>query len=176
NSAPGRIMGYGCLPATLSEMANLNDVRGHDAVEPARMVELITMASDGVALMPRYATTMQVAPKAIIAPSGEFRLSPIMEMLGLRYVVLRGSPPTNAAPDFRGIDYWIMRNPGAMERVFIPRKVELVADAKTRLEKIGAQSFNPREIAYVETAVTLPETCIGKATVREQIPARVTIE
>jgi len=69
-----------------------------------------------------------------------------------------------------------MRNPGAMERVFIPRKVELVADAKSRLQKIGAQSFNPRETAYVETAVSLPETCIGKATVTEQIPARVTIE
>jgi len=175
HSGPGRIMGYGCLPATLSEMAGLNDIRGHDAVEPARMVELITMASEGVSLMPRYATTMQVAPKAIISPSGEFRLSPIMEMLGLRYIVLRGSPPTNASPDFLGTDYWIMKNPGVMERVFVPQKVEWVADPKSRLQKIGALSFNPREVAYVETTPSLPATCVGKASVVEQIPTRITV-
>ncbi len=175
NSGPGRIMGYGCLPATLSEMAGLNDIRGHDAVEPARMVELITLASEGVSLMPRYATTMQVAPKAIIAPSGEFQLSPIMAMLGLRYVVLRGSPPANASPDFRGTDYWIMKNPGAMARVFVPKRVELVADSKSRLQKMSASSFNPAEIAYVEVPVNLPVSCIGKASVTEAVPTQITV-
>jgi hypothetical protein len=176
NSAQGRTMGYACLPATLSEIAGLNDIRGHDAVEPTRIVELITLASDGVPFMPRHAVTMTVAPKARLTATGEFQVSPILDMLGLRYVVFRGSPPTNAAPDFLSFDYWVMKNPGVMEQVFIPQKVECVADAKSRLEKIGGLSFNPREVAYVETQVSLPAVCVGKASVRERIPTRITVD
>jgi hypothetical protein len=176
NSAPGRVMGYGCLPATVSEMAGLNDIRGHDAVEPARMVELITTASDGVSGMPRYATTMQVAPKALMSPTGEFRVSPIMDMLGLRYIIFRGAPATNVTPDFRGIDYWVMKNSAAIERAYVPKRVEVVSDPKIRLQKMAAPSFNPREVAYVESAVTLPGMCIGKSTILEQSPTRINVE
>jgi hypothetical protein len=176
NSGPGRVMGYACLPATLSEMVGLDDIRGHDAVEPARMVELIALASDGVSFMPRYATTMTVAPKSMVTPAGEIRLSPIMDVLGLRYVILRGSPPANVSPDFRGLDYWVMKNPGAMERAFVPHRVEFVADPKIRLEKMSSSSFDPREVAYVETQFHVPATCVGTATLLEEVPTRIVIK
>ena len=38
-SVPGRVIGINCLPPSLAIMAGLNDIRGYDAVDPARMVD-----------------------------------------------------------------------------------------------------------------------------------------
>ena len=43
---PGRIIGFNCLPAMLGQSHNLRDVRGYDAVDPLRMVELLKIAAD----------------------------------------------------------------------------------------------------------------------------------
>ena len=39
HSTPGRIIGGNCLPASLASMRGLRDIRGYDAVDPARLVE-----------------------------------------------------------------------------------------------------------------------------------------
>jgi hypothetical protein len=174
-AGPGRIIGYGCLPATLSVMCDLWDIRGHDAVEPARMVDLITLATEGAATMPRHAVTMQVAPKAIITSAGDIRIAPVLDMLGVRYVIMRGSPPTNAVPVFKGPDYWALKNPAAMERVYIPRRVEWITNDVERLQKMGSPGFNPREVAFVETALELPSSCMGTASIAEETPTRIRV-
>jgi hypothetical protein len=45
-SAPGRVVGYGCLPATLPQTHGLSDVRGYDSIDPAPMVNLLSLAKD----------------------------------------------------------------------------------------------------------------------------------
>ena len=37
---PGRIIGADCLPASLASLCGLRDIRGYDAVDPARLVDL----------------------------------------------------------------------------------------------------------------------------------------
>jgi uncharacterized membrane protein YfhO len=43
------------------------------------------------------------------------------------------------------------------------------------LEKLGAQEFNPREVAYVESAVNLPGPCQGTAEITEEVPTRILV-
>ncbi len=171
----GRVVGYNCLPAPLSSIAGLCDIRGYDAVDPGRIVELVDSAADPATKMPGYAATMQVAPKAVIDHTGKIRLSPVLDMLGVRYVILRGSPPTNACPTFRGVDYWVLTNPAAMPRVFVPSQVQTVAQGKDRLAKLSSPIFNPREVAYVEVPVSLVESCNGEAEITSESPNSITV-
>jgi hypothetical protein len=96
-------------------------------------------------------------------------------MLGVRYVILRGSPSAGTRPAFQGPDYWVMVNSNALTRAFIPRRVETVTDDQARLEKLASPDFNPREVAYVERQVDLPGPSRGSARIVEEIPTRVTI-
>src|SRR5208282_1948674 len=43
-SVPGRVIGLHCLPASVVSMTGLTDIRGYDAIDPARMVRLIKLA------------------------------------------------------------------------------------------------------------------------------------
>ena len=122
-----------------------------------------------------YTETKQVAPKATITPAGDAHLPPILDMLGVRYVIFRGSPPTNAAPAFLGIDYWVLKNPAALPRAYIPQRIELATNATVRLQKLASPEFDPREVGYVEAPVDLPISCRGSAEIVEEIPTRITI-
>ena len=55
-SAPGRIMGIHCLPPSLAAMCGLRDIRGYDAVDPARFIDLMAIGGNiavrGLSLMP----------------------------------------------------------------------------------------------------------------------------
>jgi hypothetical protein len=52
----------------------------------------------------------------------------------------------------------------------------VVPDHDERLRELESPSFNPRETAFVETPVELPQECRGEAEIREEIPTRVKIE
>ena len=172
---PGRVMGYGCLPAPLSSLCGLWDIRGYDGVDPARMVELVAGTAGPGSIVFTEAATVQMAPKSMITPAGDVRLPPVLDMLGVRYVIFRGSPPTNVAPTFQGIDYWVLKNPAALPRLYIPQRVELVTNATVRLQKLASPEFNAREVGYVETPVDLPTSCRGTAEIVEEIPTRITV-
>ncbi|HWW02298.1 MAG TPA: hypothetical protein VNZ64_21540 [Candidatus Acidoferrum sp.] len=174
-AAPGRVMGFGCLPATLSAMCGLRDIRGYDAVDPARLVELVMSAAEPISRKPRYAVTMQLAPKATITPGGDIQLPPVLDMLGVRYVIFRGSPFPKTHPLFQGLDYWVLQNPRALARAFVPHHVELVTNDAVRLSKIESPDFNPAEVAYVEVPITAPGSCRGTAEITDEIPTRVTV-
>ena len=109
-AAPGRVIGYRCLPATLAGLCGLRDVRGYDAVDPARMVELLATARDSRSTIPPYAATQWLIPKLIPTPEGNVRLPPVLDLLGVRYVIFRGEPPPETRPVFQSPDYWVLEN------------------------------------------------------------------
>jgi hypothetical protein len=174
-ATPGRVMGFGCLPATLSALCGLRDIRGYDAVDPARLVELAMSAAEPKSTGPQYAVTREIAPKATITPEGDIQLPPVLDMLGVRYVIFRGVPFPKTRPLFQGPDYWVLENPRALPRTFVPERVEVVTNDAMRVRKLEASNFNPREMAYIEAPVAIPGTCRGKAEIIDEIPTRVTV-
>jgi hypothetical protein len=174
-SEPGRVIGYNCLPASLASMRNLRDIRGYDSVDPARLIDLLEPAADPQSKPYFYARVQQMTPKVTFTPEGAIRLSPVLDMLSVRYVIFRGSPAPGARPAFEQKDYWVMVNSNALSRAFIPERVETVVDDKTLLAKLVSPDFNPREAAYVESALNLPKACRGQAQIVQETPTRLTI-
>jgi hypothetical protein len=176
NAPPGRILGASCLPATIPAALGLRDIRGYDAVDPSRFTELLGSIAAPDPKRQLYAATQWFTPARMegIPPDG-VKLPPILDMLGVRYVIFRGSPPAGLEARARSLDYWVLLNHSAMPRVFVPRTVEREPDSQSRLLKLAADQFDPRITAYVETAVTLPPTCAGTAKVESEVPMRVVV-
>ncbi len=172
---PGRIIGCQCLPAMLGQSHDLRDVRGYDGVDPTRIVELLQIAADPRSRSPQYATTQWLTPWMGVASASAIRLRPVLDMLDVRYVIFRGDPPEELHPEFSSPDYWVMKNPRALPRVFVPEHIELAADKQERLAKLAAEDFNPRQVAYVEEPVDLPSQCRGAAEIVEEIPTRIKV-
>jgi hypothetical protein len=174
-SAPGRVIGYNCLPASLAAMRGLHDIRGYDSVDPARLIDLLGLAATPQSKAYFYALTQEMTPKAEFTPEGAIRLSPILDMLGVRYVILRGAPSVGTRPAFQELDYWVMVNSNTLARTFIPLRVETVTEDKMRLERLASPEFDPRKVACVESPLDLPNTCRGSAEIVEEIPTCVTM-
>lgn len=173
-SVPGRVIGIGCLPPSLSIMSGLNDIRGYDAVDPAHMVELLeTAAEPGHQLS--YAAVQLMVAKANFLPPGNIRFSPILDMLDVRYAIFRGAPPEFIKPPFQGDDYWVLINSNALPRAFIPKSVETISDSEDELKKLSSPQFNPADVAYVDSAVGLPASCSGAVQITGEIPTHITM-
>lgn len=172
---PGRIVGFHCLPANLAQLCGLRDVRGYDGVDPVRLVELLetTASADSVKLS--YALTQWLTPRVELVLPNDCELSPVLNMLNVRYVIVRGKPPQTFKPDLQDEDYWVMVNRGALPRVFIPEHVGVVSDYQERLRRLSAGNFDPRRVAYVEEPVKLPVICRGLARLADETPTRITV-
>lgn len=116
-----------------------------------------------------------LVPQVSFPTPDEVRLSPILDMLGVRYVIFRGQPPAPLRPAFQSDDYWVMLNSNALPRAFVPHHVEAVANDDEQLEMLSSPQFDPRAVACVESPVNLPDTCHGKAEIISEIPTRVTL-
>jgi hypothetical protein len=173
---PGRVIGANCLPAALAQTAGLRDVRGYDAVDPARYVELLLLAADRGSPEIGYALTQWLVPKILSEPPAALRLHPVLDLLGVNYVIFRGHAPPQVKPGFVGTDYWAMRNPNALPRAFVPRQVEVVDDARKRLARLASVSFDPRNVAFVETPVDLPHSAQGTVRIVDDRYDCVTID
>lgn len=171
---PGRIIGFDCFPPNLGQMCGLLDIRGYDGVDPDRMVELLKLTSRPQATMPPYAVTQWLQP-LIVYSVEQWRTSPILDMLNVRYLIFRGSPPPHLKPVIAAQDYWVLNNSNALPRVFVPAEVELIADGKERLAKLSSWEFDPRAMAYVEVPVSLPEQCAGTGTIEREIPTQIDV-
>ena len=174
-STPGRIIGD--MAASISMMAGLDDIRGYDSIDPARMVALLktTAKPANTDLTDEYAATLFLVPQGDILPSGTVRLAPVLDMLGVRYVIFRGVPPPIFHPPFQGTDYWVLVNSNALPRAFIPKSVETITNAGTELAALASPKFNPRDVAYVETQIDLPADCRGTARIEKEIPTHITV-
>jgi len=167
----------GCLPAALAQTQGLSDVRGYDAVDPARYVNLLLKAADPHSPQISYALTQMMIPALFDQPSGILRLHPILDMLGVRYLIFRGTPIAGIQPDFAGDDYWVMENRFALPRTFVPQRVETLADEKKCLNQLADLSFNPRQVAYIESelAAALPAECRGTAEIIRETPTEILV-
>jgi hypothetical protein len=173
-STAGRMIGYNCFPAALAQTHQLRDIRGYDSVDPGRLVALMNLAADPRFPSDQYAMTQWLVPRAQLLPDG-IKLSPVLDLLGVRHVVYRGTPQPNVRPAFQGNDYWALTNHAALPRAFVPRRVEMVTDDYERLGKLASAQFDPRAVAYVESVVSLPNECRGEAEITTEIPTRVTV-
>ncbi len=167
----------GCLPAALAQTQGLSDVRGYDAVDPARYVKLLLKAADPRSPQISYALTQMMNPALFDQPSGELRLHPILDMLGVRYVIFRGAPVAGIQADLKGDDYWVLENRYALPRVFVPQRVETIANEKKLLNQVADVSFKPRQVAYIESepALPLPAECRGTAEITRETPVEVCV-
>jgi hypothetical protein len=175
-SVPGRVIGFDCLPPNFAQAIGLWDVRGYDAVDPSRWVDLLKIGADTGSLALEYAVTQWMRPQGTIQPPDTIRLSPVMDMLGVRYVILRGKAPAELKPAFESEDYWVMENRRALPRLYVPRHVQCVADDADRLWDLAQPGFDARAVAYVEQVVDVPAECRGTARIVEEVPTRITAE
>jgi hypothetical protein len=173
-SVPGRAIGFNCLPASVAMTQGLNDIRGYDSIDPARMANLLKMAANpGKEL--RYAAIQQLVPQAYAVAPDTIKFPPILDMLDVRYAIFRGEPPASIHPAFRGNDYWVLVNTNALPRVFVPRSVVTSTGDGEELKALASPQFNPADVAYVESPVELPALCRGTAEITNEIPTRVRV-
>src|SRR5262249_23202730 len=67
-------------------------------------------------------------------------------------------------------------NTEALPRAFVPASVQTEPDKKALLRMIGAAAFDPRQISYVEDALSLPSTCVGNARILDESPDYLRLE
>ena len=133
-------------------------------------------------LIPTYAWDSK-HPQQELPSYDAIRLHPILNMLGVKYVVFRGVPPELKAPNppipivpaFAKDSYWAMENPRALPRVFVPRHIVTIADPDKRLEALGSKTFDPNETAYLEVATSLKGEGMGTAKITSQTPTKIEI-
>src|SRR5262249_697770 len=147
---PGRVIGFNCLLANLAGMAGLCDIRGYDGVDPKQLKDLLALTSQNEAAAFEYAYTQRLVPQAPIRHEGEIALPPILDMLGVRYVIFREEAPTNSHPIIQSFDYFILENRRALDRLFVPQRTEFLPNGAARLQRMAANDFDPRDVAFVE--------------------------
>jgi hypothetical protein len=170
---PGRITSG--LPASVTFMAGLNEIKGYDAIDPARMVDLLKLAAGPRSVIHSHAQVQYFMPLVKFSPLTGLRLPPVLDMLNVRYGIFRGTPPSSLRPAFQGDNYVVFVNSNALPRVFIPKSVQTVANDEAELTALASPQFNPAEVAFVETPVELPADSRGTAQITSETPTHITI-
>lgn len=165
---PGRVCGINAMPPSLNLAHRLPSLRGYDGALPARMAKIYEIAQD-----PDWPHDPQVDPQWLkFQPTAD---SPLMDMLGVRYRIYREPPPPDEDVIITSLDYWIVENPRALPRPYVPRRVEVAAEEEM-LERISRADFAPAEVAYVEGPLRHSMSEIrGTATLVEEEPCRLLI-
>jgi hypothetical protein len=172
--ASGRVIGINCLPASLAMVQGLDDIRGYDAIDPARMVDLLKMTTKQDMTLP-YSATQFLVPTGGISPPNGIRLPPILDMLNVRYAIFRGAVPESIHPIFQSNDYWVLINSNALARVYVPRTVEVATSDEEELAALASPQFQPAVVAYVESPVELPADCRGTVQITNEVPTHIKI-
>lgn len=175
-ASAGRVIGFECLPANLAQLASLRDIRGYDGIDPARMIDLLRAASAPGAMQLEHAITQWLSPLVLRQADGSCTVSPILNMLSVRYIVFRGEPPPQIKVDFSDQDYWATINHQALPRAYVPRSVVMIESDPQRLAALASPDFDPRSVAYVECPVNLPPVCAGTATIWSETPTEIVIK
>lgn len=174
-AAPGRLLGMRCLPPRLAESQGFADLRGIDGIEPERALKVLRLAQDTRFPSPPYARTFWYVPQIRRTADGRLDLPPVLDMLGLRYLVFRGPPDPAWRPFAVAADYWALENRDALPRVFVPGRVETVRDGEEILRRM--LDFDPREVAFVERPLDLPDRRgdSGSAAIAGEVPGRIEV-
>lgn len=172
-SIPGRVTSG--LPASVVFMAGLNDIKGYDSIDPARMVNLLKRVADPRSVILPHAQIQYFIPIVIFSPPSGLRLPPVLDMLDVRYGIFRGAPPPFLRPAFQGGNYMVFVNSNALPRVFNPKSVQTMTNDEAELTALISSQFNPANVAFVETPVELPADCRGTAQITNETPTHITI-
>jgi hypothetical protein len=173
---PGRILGLGCLPPQLSLTHGLRDVRGYDAVDPKLLLDILRLVQDPSVKSPRYAQTQNYIPLAAVRADGQVDYPPVIDMLNVRYLIGRGSPPSHLRVAIQAEDYWVLENPEALPRVFLPRQVRALPNDDAVLQQLVAQDFDPALSAFVTQPVPPLQNCQGSAQIVREHPQELVIQ
>lgn len=165
----GRMLGVECFPPNLAQAAGLCDVRGYDAADPLRIVELLRASRNPHAPSEvYYAATLFHIPKP---------RSGIADALGLRWIVLRGWDPSDDTVEI--VDrYSLFERKTALPRVFVPETVRTLSDKTERLQVLAADEFDPLREAIVEGSIPARFERGGRGSARLVVddPAHVAID
>ena len=171
----GRAIALGCLPAQMLERFGLRDVRGYDGVDPANLVALLDPVRDARDVAFSYARLQWFTPTVMMQEDGSIRLPPVLDMLGVRWVILRGPVDPRMKSVAAAEGYAVIENKRALPRTFVPIRVGLALDAPERVSLLTEMYFDPRELAVVETPLDLPSAIRGYAEIQSEIPTRVVL-
>jgi hypothetical protein len=170
---PGRALCIGSLPANLLATHGLLDIRGYDAIDPARYTALLELARDkSLPPGPGYAKIQSYNPIAKITPQKTVEFPRIIDMLNVRYLILPGKHP-QLDTCFSGGGHSVVENRRALPRAFVPRTVVSLSPGESALPKLDEKSFDPEQVAYVEGAVELTGEGRGQAEIQSEIPTRL---
>jgi hypothetical protein len=145
----GRVLGVECLPPQLNAVYGLRDIRGYDAIDPARIVKLLKRAEEPGSINPPYAATQYFRPRLVENADGRTLLPPILHLLNTRFLIFRRPPPPIGPILFQDADYWVVENPNALPRVFVPSRTEVTSDMQA-LAAMEQSSFEPRAVGYLQ--------------------------
>ena len=172
---PGRVLAVDCLPANLPAMRALHDVRGYDSIDPRSLMKLLDAARDPANPGSAYAHVQWYHPRIELASGGEMKLPGILDLLGVRYLIFRGRPPSEVKALLAGDDYWVAENSRALPRCLVPRRVETAPDNEELFRRLGAASYDARDLVYVDGQTALPGRCEGQVAVVAELPRQVTL-
>jgi hypothetical protein len=170
---PGRVTSG--LPASVTFMAGLSEIKGYDAIDPARMVNLLKLAADPRSVILPHAQLQYFIPQVQFSSPAGLRLPPVLDMLNVRYGIFRGGPSSALRPAFQGDNYLVFVNSNALPRVFIPKSVQTVANDEAELTALASPQFNPASVAFIKTPVELPADSRGTAEITNEIPTRIMV-
>ena len=176
-SAPGRVLGFGCLPASLLHFHGLKDICGYDGADPKRLVELVISSADPCmqSQVASYALVGSLIPSISLDFPGRLILPPVLNMLNVRYVVFQGDTPPDFRPVFQRTGYWVLTNSAVLPRAYIPRRVVTVTNDIQQKLMVTGLAFDPQAVACVPEPVGLPADCRGSAEIVSEVPNRVTV-
>lgn len=108
-----------------------------------------------------YQETIDAIDPGIILNRGNFRGprnpnvfdSPILDLLGARYVLATGAPYLPGLELVHRSDLTIYENPGALPRAFLVDDVRVLPDAHAVLQAMSEKSFLPGSWAYSESPI-----------------------
>ena len=170
----GRILGVSCLPPALNLMIGLPDIRGYDAVDPKRLLDVLEFARQPGTSSPPYARTQEFIPWGTWTSEGALRVSPVLSMLNVRYLIFCQDLSSQVKAIIRGDGYTVVENELAMARTFVPQTVQVVDDGQ-QLMDLRALTFDPARLSYVSEHLDLPAMSHGTTNVLEELPGRVVL-
>lgn len=157
-------------------MLGLPDIRGYDAVDPKRLLDLLEFARQpGTPSIP-YARTQGFIPSDSWTNDGAVRVSPVLSMLNVRYLIFCQDLSSQFKAIIRGDGYTIVENELAMARTFVPQTVQVVDEGQPLMDQLGAATFDPARVSYVSEHLDLPPVSRGTARIIEEFPERVVVD
>jgi hypothetical protein len=170
---PGRVLCVNCLPANLHLSHDLHEVRGYDAIDPRPILDVLDLARDPTDTSPGNARTQKYRPRLAQTRTGELRLPPVLDMLGVRYLVFPGRLPLSQQPRWSGPRWAVYVNQKALPRVYVPLRTVAVREQRELLDKLA--TFDAEQVAFVDTPQSLPSECRGTANISAESPGMVSV-